>query len=832
MNINQRLNDKEPGALPPFCNFRGRKLDTAIDFRIDFGEYVQVHEDNGLHQNDMIDRTTGALAMCPTGNLSGSVKFLSLATGQIITRDKWTVVPMPQDVIQRINGAVAKEGGPIPKDPVFQYRDKVVKDLVIDEPVPEPEQHLTRDPELIQELEPAEVVFGNPMDESEMPTSNSGVHDGTDAAAINADATVDVSEPVVRFQEDLESISGGNGYTLRPSESDEQSDSGSEDDSLENENAIESESSATENVRPMRSRVARDYGALNSRGTTGGDPLPKPGTRGGVAYFTRALKSKLSGSLQAFHITVREALKKMPKPAINSMVKEVINVWGNGRNMTPIRFRDLTLKQKKSIIGSSLFLKEKRLPTGVFEKLKSRLVALGNMQDSSVYTKDDTGSPTVSLLSLFTLATVGHGEGRVFKSVDIPGAYLHADIGEKEVLVLLDPLIATILAKYAPEVKPFMNEKGELVVKLNSALYGCVESAKRWYLEISSYLESIGFEKNKLDICVFNKKDAEGNQITVAIHVDDLLFMCKSEESINEVIEKLRGKYGDVSIHEGAQIPYLGMVFDFSRPDKELISMHKYVKVLLELYEVTGKAKTPTDGNLFSIDASSPLLSEELSDMFHSRVAKLLYLAKRVRPEILPSVIFLTSRVRSPTDQDWRKLDRVLRYLNANPELGIGLSVKSPMTVIGYVDASFAVHFDFRSHTGAVVTLGDGPISVDSSRQKLNTKSTMESEIVGASDGSNNIFYLRNFLIEQGYRMGPAKLYQDNQSTLAILKTGQMSKRSRHINIRYFYLKDRVDQGELELEYIPTDEMLADLLTKPLQGEKFRMLRDRILNWN
>jgi hypothetical protein len=108
----------------------------------------------------------------------------------------------------------------------------------------------------------------------------------------------------------------------------------------------------------------------------------------------------------------------------------------------------------------------------------------------------------------------------------------------------------------------------------------------------------------------------------------------------------------------------------------------------------------------------------------------------------------------------------------------------------------------------------------------------MESEIVGASDGSNNIFYLRNFLIEQGYRMGPAKLYQDNQSTLAILKTGQMSKRSRHINIRYFYLKDRVDQGELELEYIPTDEMLADLLTKPLQGEKFRMLRDRILNWN
>ena len=99
-------------------------------------------------------------------------------------------------------------------------------------------------------------------------------------------------------------------------------------------------------------------------------------------------------------------------------------------------------------------------------------------------------------------------------------------------------------------------------------------------------------------------------------------------------------------------------------------------------------------------------------------------------------------------------------------------------------------------------------------------------------DGSNNVFYLRNFLIEQGYKLEPAKIFQDNQSTLAILKSGQLSKRSRHINIRFFNLRDKVESGELELEYVPTNDMLADLLTKPLQGEKFRELRDRVLNWN
>ena len=108
MRVNQSLFDKTPGAVPPFCNFKLRKIDPEIDYRIGFGEYVRVHEDNGNYQNSMMSRSTGAIALCPTGNLSRSVKFLSLSTWKVLTRDRWTMVPMPQDVVLKLNAKAVK----------------------------------------------------------------------------------------------------------------------------------------------------------------------------------------------------------------------------------------------------------------------------------------------------------------------------------------------------------------------------------------------------------------------------------------------------------------------------------------------------------------------------------------------------------------------------------------------------------------------------------------------------------------------------------------------------------------------------------------------------
>jgi len=113
----------------------------------------------------------------------------------------------------------------------------------------------------------------------------------------------------------------------------------------------------------------------------------------------------------------------MHKAAVRSIVKEVLNVWGKGKNMHPVSMRSLTFKQKRSIIRSSIFLKEKTTPTGEFEKHKSRLVALDNMQDASLYSEEELTSPTVSIPAVYILAALGMSEGRVHKTLDVVGAY-------------------------------------------------------------------------------------------------------------------------------------------------------------------------------------------------------------------------------------------------------------------------------------------------------------------------------------------------------------------------------------------------------------------------
>jgi hypothetical protein len=127
--------------------------------------------------------------------------------------------------------------------------------------------------------------------------------------------------------------------------------------------------------------------------------------------------------------------------------------------------------------------------------------------------------------------------------------------------------------------------------------------------------------------------------------------------------------------------------------------------------------------------------------------------------------------------------------------------------------------------------LGKGAFYVQSSKQKIVSKSSTESELIAVSDGLSEVIWARNFLLNQGVRLGPAVVYQDNKSTMALMAKGRStSSRTKHINIRYFFVKDRVESGEVVITYAPTEAMIADLLTKPLQGELFRRLRRSLLN--
>ena len=191
----------------------------------------------------------------------------------------------------------------------------------------------------------------------------------------------------------------------------------------------------------------------------------------------------------------------------------------------------------------------------------------------------------------------------------------------------------------------------------------------------------------------------------------------------------------------------------------------------------------------------------------------------------------LSTRVKSPTESDWKKLIKLLEYLKGTSKLCLKLKADNLQVVKWYVDASFAVHPDYRSHTGAVMTLGEGSIITMSKKQKLNTRSSTEAELVGADDAATMILWTGLFMEQQGYSLNKNILFKDNKSAILLENNGKRSagKRSRALNVRYFFLTDRVEKGNLSIEYCPTDVMWADFMTKPLQGEKFRKFRDKIL---
>jgi hypothetical protein len=553
------------------------------------------------------------------------------------------------------------------------------------------------------------------------------------------------------------------------------------------------------------------------------------GTREGGWRHREDSEEANNHNITSLHISIKRATKIYGQIASDTLVEEVKNLE-KYNTFSPISYHTLTQAQKRGIIRSSAFIKEKFFPDGRFERLKARIVAGGDGQDRSLY--DDLYSPTISTEALFILASIAAKEGRTVITADIGSAYLNA-VMPSNILVFarLEQAVAATFVQLFPEkYKPFVNSNGTIIVKLEKACYGCVESAKLWYGNIVATISAHGFKHNPLQPCVFNK-GTPGGQITIGIFVDDLFITIDPGISPNSLLTHLTDTYGTVKVHTGKIHSFLGMTFDLSTTGECNISMAGYISDLLRLTGVTTKAASPAAAQLFQVREDAPKLDAVGSKRFHSLVAKLLFLAKRVRPEILPAVIFLTTRVNGPDTDDDKKLTRILSYLHSEPHLHLCLTGSHVQVPESFVDASYAVHGDFKGHTGGFITLGGGAIHVKSSKQKLNSKSSTEAELIALSDYSSQVIWTREFLHHQGLSMSPALIYQDNKSTIALVERGRpAAELSRHINIRYFFIKDRIESGELQLEFKPTLEMVADILTKPLQGEHFRRLRDVLLH--
>ena len=368
---------------------------------------------------------------------------------------------------------------------------------------------------------------------------------------------------------------------------------------------------------------------------------------------------------------------------------------------------------------------------------------------------------------------------------DIPGAFLHANMNEC-IHMIMEGTVAEHVAKLEPTIYRkyiWHNRKGKpmLYVRLKKDLYGTLQAALLFWQLLSDTLVSWGFTINPYDQCVANKQ-INGKQCTIVWHVDDLKILHVSRDVVEDIIAHLNKKFGKESpltTSRGKVLEYLGLTLDYSERGKVKISMYDYIRKIVEESpeDMQGIAKTPASSHLFLTNPDCKKLPENMAQLFHHITAKLLYLCKRTRQDIQTAVAFLCTRVKSPYMEDFRKLTCVIQYLRGTQELT--LTIEPSIHPNWWVDSSYAVHPDMRSHSGIVMMLGKGAVYSSSCKQKLNTKSSTEAELVGIDDTMGQILWTRHFLAAQGEYVPTTTIYQYNKSTILLAENGKASSSKR-----------------------------------------------------
>jgi hypothetical protein len=556
------------------------------------------------------------------------------------------------------------------------------------------------------------------------------------------------------------------------------------------------------------------------------------------------------GNLEATLSTPQYGFKKglsiFGGPGYDATIKELDENLIGRDVIQMLQPQSVTYEMFQMSLSYLMFLKRKRCG-----KIKARGCADGRSQREYI-TKDESSSPTVKTQALMCSCLIDAIERRCVVVGDIPGAFLQADYPQdagKECYLKFEGVMVDMICEIKPEytklIKTTKNGKRWLFGKVTKAIYGTLLGARLFYDKLRAFLESIGFTVNDYDECTFNSM-INGKQCTIQFHVDDLKMSHVKQSVLDDVIDKLNDEFGvtkKLAASYGDIHEYLGMTIDYSEDGMVKFTMYDYLEdILLEAPDdMDGVSVTVASDHLFTVNGGCEKLNPEIADYYHRTVARLLFAAKRARPDLQTAVAFLCTRVASPDNDDYKKLAKVIRYIRDTIHLPLVLGWDETGRLVWSIDASFAVHMDMKSHTGYCLTMGKGAVVSGSTKQKITTRSSTESELVGVDDTITFIEWISLFMkcqVKDYPDSDPLKLLgtkvlaqQDNTSTIKLARNGSRScgQRTRHINIRYFYITDKINDGTVVMSYCPTKEMVSDYFTKPLQGSLFRLHRNAIM---
>jgi hypothetical protein len=469
----------------------------------------------------------------------------------------------------------------------------------------------------------------------------------------------------------------------------------------------------------------------------------------------------------------------------------------------------VVLPSGKRVIGTKWIFRNKKDERGIVVKNKARLVAQGYTQEEGI-DYDEVFAPVARMEAIRIFLAFASFKGFKVFQMDVKSAFLYGKI-EEEVYVCQPPGFED-------------PDHPDMVYKLDKALYGLHQAPRAWYDTLSVYLLKNKFKRGAIDKTLFIK--TEGKEILlVQIYVDDIIFGSTDDKLCKEFEQLMHKKFkmssmGELTFFLGLQVK--------QKSTGIFIHQSKYVKDILEKFGFKDckPASTPMETHKH---LEADLEGEDVDEhLYRSMIGSLMYLTAS-RPDIMFSVCVCARYQSQPKVSHITAVKRIFRYLKGKPNLGLWYPKESPFELVSYTDSDYGgENLDRKSTTGGCQFFGSRLVSWQCKKQTNVSTSSTEAEYVAASSCCAQVLWIQNQMFDYGMSFLHTPIYIDNKSTICIINNPVKHSKTKHIEIRFHFIRDCNEKKLIQVVKVHTDNQLADLFTKAFDVGRFTFLVNSI----